>query len=413
MDVIRKGKGSGKGGASRVRGPNSSGTVQVLRRPRPAPGPGEAMTRVLLQKRWRTMGLRTDILDFYSHNWRVMQEWAVFSNFYYLSSGPFDFAVPLAFCACELSNSDRVVCCDFSEKAVMLCKAAAMGDVATYGEIAKARSPDVAKRLGRQIAGFEEDIWASIVCSVAFHVVHQKFSKTPELRKHLLKGLNGEVQPTLFAEMTERDAIWGTGMDWQDPRAKNPSKWPGTNILGWALTEARDLLLAGKGVEHFAPLLATQEAEILGEMHREQLQDVPPTASGQDEPEVELTAASKAVDLAKEQSIVSKKQSPENKLFRYVCGVLNGTVKESAIAEHLGDAHDSFASACNALADAIDACSVPAHGMTVLLGLADRLPAHGVAPYDRLPLLLQARKAEPATSNPDGAPKHHRRWQGK
>lgn len=371
------------------------------------------MTKLLLRERWRTMGPRTDVLDFYNHNWQVMQEWAVFSNFYDQSSCPFDFEVPLAFCACELSNSDRVVRCGFSEKAVMLCKAAAMGDMATFGEIAKAKSPDVAKRLGRQIAGFDEDIWASIVCSVAFHVVHQKFSKTPELRKHLLKGLNGEGQPTLFAEMTARDAIWGTGMDWQDRSAKNPSKWPGTNVLGWALTETRVLLLAGKGVEHFAPLLAAQEQEIRGDAHREQLHDAPPAASGQAEaPEVnELAAASKAVDPAKEQPIAPKEQSPANKLFRYVCGVLHGTLKESDIAEHLGVEHDSFASACDALAHAIDACWVPAQGVTVLLGLADRLPAHGVAAHDRLPLvLLQASKA---VGKADQASNRHRRWQGK
>jgi len=411
-DERGKGMGSGKGGTSQ--GPNSSGSVQVLRRPRPAPGPGKGMTRVRQRDHWRTMGPRTDIVDFYGHNWRAMQEWAVFSNFYDQSSCPFDFEVPLAFCACNLSDSDRVVCCDFSEKAVMLCKAAAMGDVVTYGEIAKAKSPDVAKRLGRQVVGFDEDIWASILCSVAFHVVLQKFAKTPQLQKHLLKGLSGEDQPTLFAEMTERDSIWGTGMDWQDRRAKNPSKWPGTNILGWALTQARDLLLVGKGHEYFAPLLAMQEAEILGDMRREQIRDVPPAASSQAELEVEAAAASKTADPAKEQSIASKEQSPANKLFRYVSGVLDGTLKESMIAEHLGDAHASFASACDALADAIDAHSVPAQGMAVLLGLADRLPAYGVAASDRLPGVLQARKGESATSNnADGAPKHHRRWQGK
>mmetsp|Transcript_133971 Transcript_133971/g.267368 ORF Transcript_133971/g.267368 Transcript_133971/m.267368 type:complete len:153 (+) Transcript_133971:3-461(+) len=148
-----------------------------------------------------------------------------------------------------------------------------------------------------------------------------------------------------------------------------------------------------------------QEAEILGDMRREQLRDVPTAASSQDEPEVEAAAASKTAD---------PEQSPVNKLFRYVSGVLDGTWKESMIAEHLGVAHDSFASACDALADAIDAHSVPAQGMTVLLGLADRLPAYGVPASDRLPCVLQARRVESATSNNvDGAPKRHRRWQGK
>ena len=126
--------------------------------------------------------------------------------------------------------------CDFSEKAIMLCKAAVMGDAEKYHEIAKALKPNVAKQLGRQVRGFDEATWKMVECSVAFEVVYQKFSKSPALKEILLK------QDGQFAEMTSNDHNWGTGLDKADPDASDPSKWPGTNMLGWALTEAATIL---------------------------------------------------------------------------------------------------------------------------------------------------------------------------
>ena len=46
----------------------------------------------------------------------------------------------------------------------------------------------------------------------------------------------------LLAEATANDAIWGIGLNVGDSRVQTPSRWPGTNILGWALMEARTAL---------------------------------------------------------------------------------------------------------------------------------------------------------------------------
>ena len=52
--------------------------------------------------------------------------------------------------------------CDFSEKAIMLCKAAVMGDAEKFHEIAKAEKPYVAKQLGRQVRAFDEATWKAL-----------------------------------------------------------------------------------------------------------------------------------------------------------------------------------------------------------------------------------------------------------
>ena len=56
-----------------------------------------------------------------------------------------------------------VVRCSFSEKASMLCKAAAMGDGDAYLAIAAAIEPKSAKALGRKVRGFRPELWERLV----------------------------------------------------------------------------------------------------------------------------------------------------------------------------------------------------------------------------------------------------------
>lgn len=134
--------------------------------------------------------------------------------------------------------------CPYSEKAIMLCKAALMGDRKSYDAIAaldRKSRPDQAKRMGRGVKGFNDSLWQEHVCLVAFEVVHQKFSQAKELQSVLL-GTGDAV----IAEATSNDANWGIGIDIGDKRVKCPAQWCGTNILGWALMESRKALMASE-----------------------------------------------------------------------------------------------------------------------------------------------------------------------
>lgn len=46
----------------------------------------------------------------------------------------------------------------------------------------------------------------------------------------------------VLAEASLVDRIWGIGLAASDRDAANPSRWPGTNLLGFALMDARAAL---------------------------------------------------------------------------------------------------------------------------------------------------------------------------
>merc|ERR1719253_1225785 len=114
-----------------------------------------------------------------------------------------------------------------------------MGDAETYAKICVAQSPAAAKALGRRVRDFDCELWDRVVCRVAYHAVYEKFSQSPELRETLLR-----TGDSLIAEATRNDRIWGIGIDVGDERVLEPSRWAGSNILGWALMSARGTLLA-------------------------------------------------------------------------------------------------------------------------------------------------------------------------
>lgn len=164
--------------------------------------------------------------------------YGVFSNFYVHE--PFEFSIP--------SNCrSRVVFADgkrptsvpirYTEKAIMLCKAAIMGDEDAFDAIVAASSPAEDKAFGRKVRNFDQALWNRVVCDVAVDVVTQKFRSIPRLRDILLSTGNA-----LIAEATANDKVWGIGLDRGDPLVQDPRTWKGSNILGWALMTARERL---------------------------------------------------------------------------------------------------------------------------------------------------------------------------
>ena len=185
------------------------------------------------------------VVEFYSGE---HGEFRSFSNFYHHE--PFAFVLP-DFCGSPgvtLAGCSTVVYVTFAEKAVMLCKAAVMEDYVSYAAIASAATPDQAKILGRKVAPWDQSRWSLVVCDVALAVVTQKFVQVSGLADLLLS--TGE---RLIGEMTARDKNWGTGLDSTPGTASDPSRWPGTNILGWALMVARYMLRSDAARVHSPP----------------------------------------------------------------------------------------------------------------------------------------------------------------
>ena len=66
-------------------------------------------------------------------------------------------------------------------------------------------------------------------------------TKSPKLNLKYLYFLSYFIlEEDYIVEAAPNDKIWGVGMDKTNENISIPALWKGTNILGWALMEARD-----------------------------------------------------------------------------------------------------------------------------------------------------------------------------
>ena len=128
-----------------------------------------------------------------------------------------------------------------------------MGDSQSFRKIMASDSPAHVKKLGRLVHPWDQDKWDRTVLTIAREAVRQKFLKVPGLAEVLLS--TGDA---IVAECTRNDHNWGTGVDMTDVRANSPSKWPGRNILGWALMQARSDLRNPQQIAKVATSLANK-----------------------------------------------------------------------------------------------------------------------------------------------------------
>jgi ribA/ribD-fused uncharacterized protein len=121
-----------------------------------------------------------------------------------------------------------------AEHYMMWRKARLFGDDERAVTILAARTPAQAKAIGREVVGFDDDVWAAQRWDVVVDGSVAKFAGDPQLRDYLV-GTGARV----LVEASPLDRIWGVGLAADDERAVDPSSWPGLNLLGFALMEAR------------------------------------------------------------------------------------------------------------------------------------------------------------------------------
>ncbi|AIQ15165.1 NADAR family protein [Paenibacillus durus] len=129
-----------------------------------------------------------------------------------------------------------------AEQYMMAEKARLFKDDEMLAAILKAKHPMEMKAFGRTVSNFDKDVWESQCYGIVKRGSLAKFSQNPRLGDYLRSTKN-----RILVEASPRDRIWGIGMGQAHPDAENPMKWRGRNLLGFALTEARDELLQKEG----------------------------------------------------------------------------------------------------------------------------------------------------------------------
>ncbi|MEU6822203.1 NADAR family protein [Streptomyces atriruber] len=124
-----------------------------------------------------------------------------------------------------------------AEHWMMAAKARLFEDADAERAVLAARTPAEAKNAGRLVRDFDDAIWTRERFAVVAEGSRHKFASDPALRDFLV-GTGSRV----LVEASPLDRIWGIGLAADDPRADDPTKWRGPNLLGFALMEARTRL---------------------------------------------------------------------------------------------------------------------------------------------------------------------------
>ena len=123
------------------------------------------------------------------------------------------------------------------EQYMMYMKAATFMDIDSATAIMDTRDPARQKELGRGVKNYDDHLWSLVRKPIMVAGLYQKFLQCEVPKKALLDTGN-----TILAEANPHDRIWGIGLAASDPRASDPSKWLGQNLLGEVLTEVRSRL---------------------------------------------------------------------------------------------------------------------------------------------------------------------------
>ena len=119
-----------------------------------------------------------------------------------------------------------------SEQAFMLEKAL-MFDKSMVERILSTTNPAEIKKLGRKVKNFDEKKWNEVRYDIMVDILCAKFSIEPLKTELLNTGIE------FIVEASPTDKLWGAGLALGDPRLNYAKYYPGRNLLGHALMDAR------------------------------------------------------------------------------------------------------------------------------------------------------------------------------
>ncbi len=127
-----------------------------------------------------------------------------------------------------------------SEHIFMLKKAELFHDWETFDKIIATDSPREAKRLGREVRNFSQEIWDKEKENAMYSALLLKSYSSREFIDVILRP---EWKDKSFVEANPNDTIWAIGMSEDDPGINDPKNWKGENLLGKCLDRVRTKLI--------------------------------------------------------------------------------------------------------------------------------------------------------------------------
>ncbi|WKX98799.1 hypothetical protein Q1695_014021 [Nippostrongylus brasiliensis] len=88
-----------------------------------------------------------------------------------------------------------------------------------------------------QLKSFDVDHWRKFSWKVRMKAAMAKFKQNRRLRYQLFRTIGATL-----VEANPDDKYWGVGLSLDDEHIRDPSKWPGSNVMGEVLVQIRDVL---------------------------------------------------------------------------------------------------------------------------------------------------------------------------
>lgn len=126
-----------------------------------------------------------------------------------------------------------------AEHYMMAEKARVFDDREALEQILAAGSPAKAKALGRGVRRYDDKVWSAARYDAVVVGNRAKFGQDAELREFLCN-----TKKRVLVEASPVDRVWGIGLAHDHQDAGRPNRWRGDNLLGFALMQVRDELLA-------------------------------------------------------------------------------------------------------------------------------------------------------------------------
>jgi ribA/ribD-fused uncharacterized protein len=125
------------------------------------------------------------------------------------------------------------------EQRMMYMKGKVFGDEEAMREVMLTDDPKRHKEIGRSVKNFDVDTWSAKAYQVVVEANYAKYSQNPELRQFLIDS--GDRK---FVECAPYDKIWGNGLNITQTLQTPEAMWEGTNLLGKAIMDVREMILA-------------------------------------------------------------------------------------------------------------------------------------------------------------------------
>ncbi len=123
------------------------------------------------------------------------------------------------------------------EQYIMYRKCMIFGDEESAKEILSTDDTATQQAIGRKSTGYIDSVWAGMRQMIVLRGLIAKFNQNEDLKQKLLN--TGDAY---LVECAGSDKVWACGIRLNDEQRFDTASWHGSNILGFALMEVREML---------------------------------------------------------------------------------------------------------------------------------------------------------------------------